>query len=731
MFRLLHHPAVACLATFFVALGVAVPAAHYWNHDFTDPHCYHGDGTINLCWVKGVLDNPWALENKFLGAPGKQEMYDFPISGNVHFLAIKALGLVKRDPFWIVNVYYLLSFPLAAVGFWAFARSLQIQPWIALAFGVLFAFLPGHFWRGTAHLFLSTYFLLPLGMIPLVWMSRGLLKPSWKDTRWRWTLLIAAACGSDGAYFALFTTAVVALGALLVAFQQRTRSAWLTGAAVVALYAGTFFLNLAPVFAYHYVEGRNPSADHVSVHDWSDGEHYGLKLTSLVMPISTHRIHAFRELRREYYEKTPLLSEADAMALGLVGSFGMFAALFALLKPNLATERGRLWYLLGISTVVLVLVTTVSGFATIANLLHFRSMRSYNRSSFYIAIFALAAAAMLADMLYRHCEGKRWKRGFILAVCALLLPAGLIDQAWHKKAVVVEERTRFAAKKRHDEAFIREIEASVPAHSMIFQLPQISAFSKTDGRHRMLHYDHYQAYLHSKTLRWSYGAMHGRAADGQHTFLTNQPTTRMLELLAGLDFQGIYVDRLGYADGGAKLEGELLPLLGSPKVVSENKRLAFYSLAHFKQSRTESLPEFRAAAEAAPRVAWSKNVGFEQRTDAGTNRLVFGKFQVHLINPTGVPQRFAVRTTIQADAPRVTLLNVRHGEQAKVYELFEPMNDFRLDVVLPPGESVIEFAVNWSEKFGFAHGGHLRMLDFRLEPPTVSADSAEKVAKRE
>ena len=731
---LLNRPWFACLATFFVALGVAVPVCHYWNHDFTDPHCYAGDGTIVLCWAKGVLDNPWALENQFLGAPGKQEMYDFPISGSIHFLAIKALGCIRHDPFWVVNVYYLLSFPLAAVGFWALARSLGIQPWIALTFGVLFAFLPGHFWRGTAHLFLSTYFLLPLGIIPIVWLSRGVLKPSIRDPRWRWTMLIAAACGSDGAYFALFTTAVVALGAIL-ASRERERPEdsttpvahasgsprWLTGVLVTALFAGAFFVNLAPVFIYHHLEGRNPSPDHVSVHDWSEGEHYGLKITSLVMPIPAHPVRMLREIRREYYEKTPLRSEADAMALGAVGSFGMLVALFGLLKPRLGTERGRLWYLLGISIVVLILVTTISGFATLANLFHFRSLRSYNRSSFYIAIFGFAAAALLADTIYRRFECTRWKRVVILAGVALLLPAGLIDQAWHKKAPVIQERLDFATKKRHDQAFIEQLERSVPPGSMIFQLPHISAFSQTEGRHLMYHYDHYRAYLHTRTLRWSYGAMHGRATDRQHEFLAKQPTAAMCELLSSLNFEGIYVDRLGYADSGKALEAELQPLLGAPVAVSENKRMAFYDLRAFQRTIAESLPELRAAAEGSPSIAWSKHVGREVRMEGRAARFVCGKFQATLTNPRSEPQRYTFAFTAKADAPMFSVLNVQHGGRTQDFELFTPRIECRMELVLPPGDSVVEFSVKGAEKFGYAPGGHLHLLDARLEMPSAEA----------
>jgi phosphoglycerol transferase len=273
----------------------------------------------------------------------------------------------------------------------------------------------------------------------------------------------------------------------------------------------------------------------------------------------------------------------------------------------------------------------------------------------------------------------------------------------------------FAAKKRHDEEFFQRLEASVPANSMVFQLPYIGAYSQTEGRHLMYHYDHYRAYLHTRTLRWSYGAMHGRATDRQHQFIAGQSTGTMCELLAGLDFEGIYIDRLGYADGGKAIEAELNPLLGEPIVVSGNNRMAYYSIASFKPTLRDSLPELRAAAEGSPSIAWSKHVGREVRMEGRAARFVCGKFQATVTNPRREAQHFTLTFTMKADAPMFSVLSVQHGSASKDFELFAPLNECRMELTLPPGESVIEFAVKGAEKFGHAPGGHLHLMDARLQ----------------
>ena len=64
----------------------------------------------------------------------------------------------------------------------------------------------------------------------------------------------------------------------------------------------------------------------------------------------------------------------------------------------------------------------------------------------------------------------------------------------------------------------------------------------------MVDYDQVHPYLHSDELRWSYGAMKGRPEDvGDDVESPSQA--------AALGFAGVAIDRFGYADNGAAVEG--------------------------------------------------------------------------------------------------------------------------------------------------------------------------------
>ena len=108
----------------------------------------------------------------------------------------------------------------------------------------------------------------------------------------------------------------------------------------------------------------------------------------------------------------------------------------------------------------------------------------------------------------------------------------------------------------------------------------------------MVDYSHFRGYLHSKTLRWSYGTMKGREGDSWQRRVAAKPLSELVDALALAGFSGIYVDRYGYSDQGEKLEAALQDLLATKPIVSANKRLSFFNLAEFeRQLRERYTPE--------------------------------------------------------------------------------------------------------------------------------------------
>src|SRR5262249_20726255 len=79
-------------------------------------------------------------------------------------------------------------------------------------------------------------------------------------------------------------------------------------------------------------------------------------------------------------------------------------------------------------------------------------------------------------------------------------------------------------------------------------------------------YEQLKGYLHSQTLRWSFGSMRGRHGDLAHRALAWRPLGEMVQSLALAGYSGISIDRAGYADSGAALRSSLTSLLSRPRL---------------------------------------------------------------------------------------------------------------------------------------------------------------------
>src|SRR5438445_5436046 len=102
-----------------------------------------------------MLDNGWWMTNQYLGPPPQLEMHDYPTNCNLHFAVLKFLSIFTSNAATLVNIYFLLSFPLVSIAALAALRSMGVSRPVAVVSSILYAFLPYHLWRGESHLFLT------------------------------------------------------------------------------------------------------------------------------------------------------------------------------------------------------------------------------------------------------------------------------------------------------------------------------------------------------------------------------------------------------------------------------------------------------------------------------------------------------------------------------------------------------------------------------------------------
>src|SRR5262249_12922992 len=113
-----------------------------------------------------------------------------------------------------------------------------------------------------------------------------------------------------------------------------------------------------------------------------------------------------------------------------------------------------------------------------------------------------------------------------------------------------------------------------------FQLPYAS-FPEAPVSGKMLDYDHFRGYVHSKNLRWSYGTIKNRDTDRAQQHVASLPPEQFLQALAFEGFNGLYLDRFGYEDKGAAMEAEFSRILQAKPLNSPDGRLLFFNLSDY------------------------------------------------------------------------------------------------------------------------------------------------------
>ena len=483
-----------------------------------------------------------------------------------------------RDTALALNAFFFLSYVTVFIGSFAGSRMLRMGRRSAVAVGVLYAFLPFHYLHGPGHLFLASYGSVPLwvalsvrqmGDRPLVEALPGFRSPrGWL----RWvgrpshlaTVGVVLLGATSGIYYAAFMVATfVAVGVVsAVARSDLRRAAVMVGLAVgsVAVVAAQF----VPTWLLHRRIGSNSAIVERGLHNI---EYYSLKLSDLVLPVQGHRLGWFADLRAESLEMALLGERAEAVGMvGVVGLVVLFGVVVVrLVRGQPGDRHGALGLVAGSSFVL----ATVGGGATVVGVLGFSFLRAWSRISVVIAFCALVAVGLLFDRLVQ-----RMGSGRATALLVVVVVIGVIDTNPGFPFGAYEDS---AAVWSSDRAFVSEVEGLLGADAELFQMPVIP-FPEHPPVHRMVDYDHLRGYLHSDTLGWSYGGVKGRAADWQQR-LDGLPLAEVAWAVAGVGFEGLWVDRHGYPDPGVIEEQ-----LGAPGIGSADGRLVVYDLRPIREA---------------------------------------------------------------------------------------------------------------------------------------------------
>lgn len=532
-------------------------------------------------------------------------MYDYPSFDALNYLIMLFISFFTKNASAIMNIFYLLTFPLSAMTAMFALLELKCSNSSALFASQLFPFMAYHFFRNETHLLLSAYYMVPLGILVVLWYMQGdismsisrsksISKNLFDNRKYLLSVLFCFMISSTGIYYAFFTCFFLFLAIFKKIIDEKgfKRSASLGISLLLVIIAGGI-ANYFPTILYHLRGGEY--ADTLA-RAGESAEIYGLKIIDLFMPTATHHDSRVATLVDLFHSTEPLANENTSVSLGALVSLAFsFLLIIPLFSFKETSHRKKLIRNTSILSYAGIILATTGGISALICRLIFSGIRAYNRIGVFIFFLALVSGTIILDTFFGNTVKDqtdaetvspkvRFKkasfiflkyRKWLQVLLIPLLVLALYDQI---PGMSIQP---YEANKQQDiavQAYFRQIEDSVTQGSYIYQLPYVS-FPEPAIAYGSGPYSHLAGYLNTTELHWSYGALTGTESDQWARTVSQMPAVEMIAVLEAAGYEGIYVDLSNYPDDGMKnIVSQLAGITNKEPLWSQDKQQAFISI---------------------------------------------------------------------------------------------------------------------------------------------------------
>ncbi|WP_068779042.1 hypothetical protein [Paenibacillus sp. GM2] len=669
-----------------------------WNADMSVPLSYSGDSLLTGLMIKSIIDSGWYLTNNLVGAPFGLEFFDFTMFDNFFLLIIKVFSLFTSQYALVYNVYFLLTFPLtAAVSFYIF-RKLKLSTSISMLGSQLFTFVPYHFLRGQSHLFLSSYFFVPIivfiiykiynSEINFYRINKGKIKLNLSKSN----ILLVLFClvfSSCGIYYTFFSCFLLIIAGTSSWINNKKIHNLVNAILIIAILVCGSLLNIAPNLAYKVINGSNSA---VADRSFVESEIYGLKISQLVLPVTSHRISYLAQLKEAYNSNAPLVNENDFSSLGIVGAIGLLISLIMLFIRK-RFDSSKILSFSGEMNLAALLLATVGGFGTVFAMTILSEIRAYNRISIFISFFSITAFLVILNFIFEKIRTKtNLYKNLMRIFVMFVMFVGILDQTTNS---MVPDYATTKQRFYNDKTFIGKIEKSLPSGSQIFQLPYVP-FPENPPVNNMSDYELFKGYLHSGKLRWSYGVVKGREGDLFLKQLSEKPVDIMVNELSISGFNGIYIDTYGYSDGAKELTEQLTKVLNIKPLISSDERLLFYDLQKYKENLKSNYSdkgweEKKLETLYPVLIRWSRGVYDLEGDDNHNWRWASKEGELTLYNLSNKDRTVTLNMQLSTNYPELSNITFESNEFSEEMQINNEPKSYTINITIPKGSYNIRF----------------------------------------
>lgn len=560
------------LLVVLITSAILIILFRLWSFHPRIPISYDGDGILTLSAFRNMQLHTGYMFSNLVGYPYGQHLQDFPAVGDAFCLSLSWI-LVKllRDPVLAFNAFFLLTYPISAVGGYIGGRLLRIRRPTSIVIAVLYAFTPFHGMHGAPHLFLIMYPVLPVVIgLTVKEIGESSRFPGFRDlpklVRGSFPFVVLGIAGGvSGLYYAFFTLLILFIGAALLVLQgDGVASTWrfIVGILSAAVALGLQFL---PILWFQYQRGPNLN---ILRRGAFEVEYYSLRLIDLLLPIPQHPISAFATFTQN--NTSAYIPGEGTAHLGLLGAFGVAVLLLSVVSRRRNENKQSGIETLSRIFIVLLVASGLGGINQILASVGFTQIRVWSRISIVLAFLALAAIGLVLDQFWRWAGLKSLTYSMLIAVVAIvgvwdtnrMIPRhayGVLSENWH-----------------NDRRLISAVESQFGPGARILQLP-ILKFPEQGPIEQLSDYAQLRGQLHSRTLCWSYGVVIGR--DGGRT--SRWQVLEMPLLLQSARLQGfdaVWLELRAYPDNGAEIASQLKKQLGNEIVVDGHGLVKVFDL---------------------------------------------------------------------------------------------------------------------------------------------------------
>lgn len=532
-----------------------------------------GDDVGLLMDIKAVLQTGWGWSFSRLGAPfANVSALDYPSSlmRNFDYFVILLLSFFTKDIGVIHNLFVFLSFYLSAFVMWLVLKNIKVSAGLSILGAWAFSFSPYAIQRSGGHTMLIFTAFIPLAILMCWWLfsdEKFMRKGEFfKYPRNRWAVLFCLLLSSTGiVYYTYFSCFLFCVTTICLLFDDNKRKNWARGIKLISIMIFWILISVIPYLCHIISAGFID----MPVRQSAEAEVYGLKLIQMLIPLDGNGVSLLEKIVIRYNTTAPLVTENSTAYLGIFAIMGLFIGLFNIFNTK-AEKESRLLFLFSRLMIACILLGTVGGIGAVIGYFITPMIRGYNRISIFILCICLCIICVCIEWWLGSIK-KTMHKCILTIVVFTVFGIGIIEQMTFRTAVSGD--AYFS-----DKNFIQMIEKQMPDNSIIYQLP-FHIYPEGGPVRNMPDYAQMVGYIHSDSLKWSYGSYFGRTESEVIGQIANGDINSILKKMNVVGYNGILIDSRAYSEEElAELVHEIEEQTQTEYIASRNGNLLFFDL---------------------------------------------------------------------------------------------------------------------------------------------------------